>query len=142
MIVWSSNCHSVNPVVQLEEVALVYEKGGTRRRGFVFVTFKSEDSVDRTCENDFHTVDGSKVAVSVCLSVFVYCFILLFPKVEVKKAVPKDSVGQNVSKHGSYQSAGRGFGHYDYHMSPQYFQPYPQPYYPCKSWHCVYFLPC
>ena len=42
----------------------------------MFVTFKSEDSVDRTCENDFHTVDGSKVAVSVGLSTFVCCFIL------------------------------------------------------------------
>ena len=38
----------------------------------MFITYKSEDSVEKICENDFHTVDGSKVAVSVFLSVCVF----------------------------------------------------------------------
>ena len=38
----------------------------------MFIAYKSEDAVDKVCENGFHTVDGSKVAVSVCLSVCVF----------------------------------------------------------------------
>ena len=37
------------------------EKGSTRRRGFIFVTYYSEDSVDKCTEISFHVVADSKV---------------------------------------------------------------------------------
>ena len=37
------------------------EKGNARRRGFVFVTYTTEDAVDRITEVSFHTIEGSQV---------------------------------------------------------------------------------
>ena len=46
---------------QIEEVALVTDKVTKKRRGFCFVTYFSEDSVDKCTEQTFHTVEGTQV---------------------------------------------------------------------------------
>ena len=46
---------------QIVEVAIVTDKGTTRRRGFVFVTYTTEDAVDKITEISFHTIEGAKV---------------------------------------------------------------------------------
>lgn len=49
--------------MQIEEVALVTDKGSDRRRGFIFVTFVSEDSVDECTQKSFHNVENARVRV-------------------------------------------------------------------------------
>ena len=49
-------------LLQIKEVALVTEKLTKKRRGFVFVTYESEDSVDKCTEQTFHNVEGTQVS--------------------------------------------------------------------------------
>lgn len=58
---------------KVEEVALPFDKAKQKRKGFVFVTFDSEDSVDRACENPRQTINGKEC--------------------DVKKATPQDQQG-------------------------------------------------
>ncbi len=55
--------------VQIEEVALVIDKATDQRRGFVFVTFTSEDCVDKCTEKTFHEIASHQVCenVQLCL---------------------------------------------------------------------------
>ena len=46
---------------QIEEVALVTTKGTNQRRGFCFVTYISEDSVDKCTDKTFHSLDNHQV---------------------------------------------------------------------------------
>ena len=46
---------------QIEEVALVTDKGSDNRRGFVFVTYTSEAPVDKVTEKSFHKIDSATV---------------------------------------------------------------------------------
>ena len=59
-----------------------------RHRGFGFVTFETEETVDRVCEIHFHTIKNKKVGsqchVSLSLTVCL--------QVECKKAQPKEVV--------------------------------------------------
>ncbi|KAI6659312.1 Heterogeneous nuclear ribonucleoprotein A/B isoform X2 [Oopsacas minuta] len=48
---------------EIDEVALVTNKQTNTRRGFVFITFKSERIVDDLVEERFHTIDGYRVEV-------------------------------------------------------------------------------
>ena len=63
---------------QIEEVALVTDKGSTRRRGFIFVTYLTEDSVDKCTEIPFHVVGESRVSQrhSPCVISRVYLVCL------------------------------------------------------------------
>ncbi|OXA52807.1 RNA-binding protein Musashi homolog 2 [Folsomia candida] len=57
---------------KVEEAVMLMDQQTKRHRGFGFVTFESEDVVDRICEIHFHTIKGKKV--------------------ECKKAQPKETV--------------------------------------------------
>lgn len=46
---------------QVEEAVMLMDQQTKRHRGFGFVTFDSEDVVDRICEIHFHTIKGKKV---------------------------------------------------------------------------------
>ncbi len=52
---------------QIEEVALVTDKGTLRRRGFVFITFVDEDAVDKCTDKTFHTLEGHQVELDLLL---------------------------------------------------------------------------
>ena len=57
---------------RVEEAVLLMDNVTKRHRGFGFVTFDCEDTVDRVCEIHYHTVKNKKV--------------------ECKKALPKEAV--------------------------------------------------
>lgn len=64
----------------------VNEHSTNKRRGFCFVSFASEDTVDKICEQQFHHIDGNKV--------------------EVKRALPKEVQQQQAALRAAV--AGRG----------------------------------
>ncbi|KAH0451541.1 hypothetical protein IEQ34_018840 [Dendrobium chrysotoxum] len=72
------------------DVVVMYDQNTQRPRGFGFVSFDSEDSVDRVVQKQFHDLGGKAV--------------------EVKRALPKDanpsSTGNRSGGSGSYQSYG------------------------------------
>ncbi len=58
-------------ILQIKEVALVTDKVTKKRRGFIFVTYESEDSVDKCTEQTFHNVEGTQVSFQH--NIIVYC---------------------------------------------------------------------
>lgn len=65
-----------NQFGKVEETVMLMDQQTKRHRGFGFVTFESEDVVDRICEIHFHTIKNKKV--------------------ECKKAQPKEAVQSNL----------------------------------------------
>lgn len=57
------SCSLTAHTLQIEEVALVTEKGTKKRRGFCFVTFTSEDHVDTCTEKTFHMLNTTQVGL-------------------------------------------------------------------------------
>ncbi|KAH9602058.1 hypothetical protein KSS87_006996 [Heliosperma pusillum] len=94
------------------DVVIMYDQNTQRPRGFGFISFDSEDAVDRVLENTFHDLDGKQV--------------------EVKRALPKDanpanpgmaSRGGNSGGYGYNNSSGNQ-NSYDSRMdSNRYMQP-------------------
>jgi RNA recognition motif-containing protein len=78
----------------IEEIALVTEKGSgpkgeKKRRGFIFVTFESEDVAETACSKPFHKIESVSV--------------------EVKKATPRESESRRVQYYADHpQFMGRG----------------------------------
>ncbi len=66
---------------QIEEVALVTDKGSQRRRGFVFITFMHEDTVDKCTDKTFHTLEGHQVTTCLYSPVANNPTVLSYPSV-------------------------------------------------------------
>ncbi|KAJ7977201.1 heterogeneous nuclear ribonucleoprotein 1-like [Quillaja saponaria] len=88
------------------DVVMMYDQNTQRPRGFGFITFDSEDSVDRVLHKAFHELDGKLV--------------------EVKRALPKDANPGGGSRGGyqSYGSSGANANTFDGHGdNSRYLQP-------------------
>lgn len=81
------------------DVVIMYDQNTQRPRGFGFISFESEDSVDEVLQKNFHELNGKMV--------------------EVKRALPKDANPGNVSRSTSgagyqgYGSSGMNANAYD-----------------------------
>ncbi|KMT16551.1 hypothetical protein BVRB_3g048440 [Beta vulgaris subsp. vulgaris] len=82
------------------DVVIMYDLNTRRPRGFGFISFESEESVDRVVQNTFHDLDGKQV--------------------EVKRALPKDANPGMGSRGGGYNSGG-GQNAYDGRMDSNRF---------------------
>ncbi|XP_039058392.1 heterogeneous nuclear ribonucleoprotein 1-like [Hibiscus syriacus] len=94
------------------DVVIMYDQNTQRPRGFGFISFDSEDAVDRVLHKSFHDLDGKQV--------------------EVKRALPKDANPGGVSRtmsggggggYQAYGASGGNVGSYDGRMdSNRYMQ--------------------
>ncbi|KAL3617869.1 hypothetical protein CASFOL_038190 [Castilleja foliolosa] len=87
---------------RIEDVVVMHDNMTHRPRGFGFITFDSEDSVEEVMQKNFHELSGKLV--------------------EVKKAVPKD--GSSSSSNGYNGSGGRGSKFNSYHQPENNYAPY------------------
>ena len=49
------------PSVQVDEMVTLEDQNKKQRRGFLFVVFKSEDSVERCLEKSLHVIENHQV---------------------------------------------------------------------------------
>ncbi|KAE7997872.1 hypothetical protein FH972_002469 [Carpinus fangiana] len=71
---------------QVTDVVIMYDQNTQRPRGFGFITFDTEDAVDRVLQKTFHDLNGKSV--------------------EVKRALPKDANPSGGGRGGGYQGYG------------------------------------
>ncbi|CAN0922021.1 RNA-binding protein 1 [Linum grandiflorum] len=95
---------------KIVDVVVMQDSSTNRPRGFGFVTFDAEDSVEKVMLNPFHELNGKQV--------------------EVKRAVPKDEVNMNKNTNNSSSSSNSASASYNTNWScasisePPKVQPY------------------
>lgn len=52
---------------QIEAIELPIDPKSKKRRGFIFITYKDEASVKKCLEKKYHTIQGSRVSLNLCL---------------------------------------------------------------------------
>ncbi|GLT77705.1 hypothetical protein SLA2020_492670 [Shorea laevis] len=72
------------------DVVIMYDQNTQRPRGFGFISFDTEDAVDRVLHKTFHDLNGKQV--------------------EVKRALPKDANTSGISRTGSGGGDYQGYG--------------------------------
>ncbi|XP_044125151.1 DAZ-associated protein 1 isoform X5 [Bufo gargarizans] len=96
------------------EVVMIYDAEKQRPRGFGFITFEDEQSVDQAVNMHFHDIMGKKV--------------------EVKRAEPRDSKSQSPGAAGSNQWGSRGMQNAANGWTGQPAATWPQSYSPQGMW--------
>ncbi|RDD46935.1 RNA-binding protein Musashi-like protein 2 [Trichoplax sp. H2] len=95
------------------DVEFVTDKLTRKRRGFCFLSFDTEEAVDKACEKQFHVVSGRQV--------------------EIKRATPKDQASRGKSAQYS------GYPNAQYQQAyPNYYQGYPYAAYPSYTTTAAY----
>ena len=82
---------------------LMHDKQTNRHRGFGFVTFTKEDTVERVCEVHFHEINNKMVSCIIIINIIIN--VIIVSQVECKKAQPKEVMlpvnlakGKNVTR--------------------------------------------
>ncbi|KAH9614350.1 hypothetical protein KSS87_011919 [Heliosperma pusillum] len=75
---------------QVTDAVIMYDQSTQRPRGFGFISFDTEDAVDRVLQKNFHDLNGKDV--------------------EVKRALPKDANSGSSNRGGGYQNYGSSRG--------------------------------
>ncbi|XP_051139964.1 heterogeneous nuclear ribonucleoprotein 1-like [Andrographis paniculata] len=88
---------------RITDVVVMHDNTTHRPRGFGFITFDSEDSVEEVMQNKFHELNGKHV--------------------EVKRAVPKDGISSSSSSSNGYNgrlSSGRADQNFNFYHQGNY----------------------
>ena len=63
---------------KVDEAVMLMDQQTKRHRGFGFVTFENEETVDRVCEIHFHTIKNKKVNIKVYNGgIYSFIFVIL-----------------------------------------------------------------
>ena len=84
---------------KVDEAVMLMDQQTKRHRGFGFVTFENEETVDRVCEIHFHTIKNKKVNIKVYngrIKKFYLCYIA---RLSVKKPSQKKLSKQQTQQH-------------------------------------------
>ena len=68
---------------KVDEAVMLMDQQTKRHRGFGFVTFENEETVDRVCEIHFHTIKNKKVNIKLyngSKTLTIFCFTRLSVK--------------------------------------------------------------
>lgn len=95
---------------RITDVVVMHDSATRRPRGFGFITFESEESVEHVMQNNFYELNGKLV--------------------EVKRAVPKEANNNNKNDYNTRMGGGRGssfpqHGHNLHYASPPGYEIFP-----------------
>ena len=117
---------------EIDEIALVTNKATNTRRGFVFITFKSERTVDDLVNVRFHTIDGSRVEVKKATPREQQLNNKLNGEFQLPPPIPQNYSYSQFSPYYPYQFSFPPYS-YAYYGNPYGMGPTTQPYVPVRN---------